>query len=169
MKPKTKQKVNFTIFILVLLTLTMGIAYMEYLPAEEAHEPIEDPIVVDHRLEEPVAPAEEIQQLEPVIEEPEPSSVGFTAPVTAYTGVESCHNPNCAMASGKRAYVGAVACPRSIPLGTRVEIGSLGTYICEDRTATYVDGRYDIFFGYTQEDYYAALEFGKQYMTITIL
>jgi hypothetical protein len=37
----------------------------------------------------------------------------------------------------------AAACPRSIPLGTFVEIRG-ATFVCEDRTARKFDGRFDI-------------------------
>ena len=91
----------------------------------------------------------------------------ITAEVTAYSEFDSCHYPNCVMASGKRAYVGAIACPRNIPLGTKVVIDG-AEYTCEDRTAKYLDGRYDIFTGYRQEAYDKALKFGVQVKSITI-
>lgn len=88
--------------------------------------------------------------------------------VTAYTGVESCQNSGCLMANGQRAYVGAAACPRRMNLGSKVTIEGLGTYTCADRTATWVDGRVDLFFGYTQEDYQRAKQFGKQVKLVTL-
>lgn len=91
------------------------------------------------------------------------------AVVTAYSELDSCHTgESCLMASGKKAYVGAAACPRSIPLGTRVRVGT-SIYTCEDRTARWVDGRYDLFMGYGQEAYQSALSFGKQTLTVTLL
>lgn len=83
------------------------------------------------------------------------------ATITAYSAVETC-STHCIMASGNTAYVGAAACPRSIPLGKVVTIDGIGEFICEDRTATRVDGRFDLFFGYSQEDYNRAIAFGKQ-------
>lgn len=83
------------------------------------------------------------------------------ATITAYTAVETCGN-SCTMASGKQAYVGAAACPRNIPIGTKVQIDGVGTVTCEDRTAQWTEGRIDIFFGYSQDDYQRALKFGKQ-------
>ena len=81
------------------------------------------------------------------------------ATVTAYSEYDSCHYENCEMASTKRAYVGAVACPREIELGTKVII--LGReFTCEDRTALRFNGRYDIFMGYGQEAYNKAVNFG---------
>lgn len=83
------------------------------------------------------------------------------ATITAYTAVETCGD-RCTMASGKQAYIGAAACPRSIPIGTNVQIDGVGTVTCEDRTALHTEGRVDIFFGYSQSDYELALRFGKQ-------
>lgn len=92
----------------------------------------------------------------------------ITAPVTAYSEIDSCHYAGCPMSSGKRAYVGAVACPSWISLGTQVVISGV-TYTCEDRTATRLDGRYDIFMGYGQASYDKAIQFGIQRLTVTIL
>ena len=47
------------------------------------------------------------------------------------------------MSSGIQVYDGAVACPRNIPLGTKVCIEHK-LYTCEDRTHQKFDGRYDI-------------------------
>lgn len=91
-----------------------------------------------------------------------------TATITGYSAIESCHYAGCVMASGVPAYVGAVACPRKLALGTQVRIkGSL--YTCEDRTALRYDGRYDIFFGYSQESYRKALVFGIQRLEVEVL
>lgn len=65
------------------------------------------------------------------------------------------------MASGKRAYIGAVACPRDIQLGTKVFLDGI-EYTCEDRTAKEYDGRYDIFVGFGKEAYEKAKEYGVQ-------
>lgn len=84
-----------------------------------------------------------------------------TAEVTAYSEIDSCHYANCVMANGERAHVGAVACPREIKLGTQVEINGV-MYTCKDRTAKYLNGRYDIFMGYGQESYDKAISYGVQ-------
>lgn len=91
----------------------------------------------------------------------------LNADVTAYSEIDSCHYENCIMANGVRAYVGAVACPRNIKLGTKVEIDGI-MYECADRTAKFVDGRFDIFFGYGQESYDRAIQFGKKKSEIII-
>jgi 3D (Asp-Asp-Asp) domain-containing protein len=72
------------------------------------------------------------------------------------------------MASGKKAYVGAVACPRRFKLGTKVRIaGQLLT--CEDRTAKRYDGRFDIFQGYGQQAYDKAITWGIRRVAVEIL
>lgn len=72
------------------------------------------------------------------------------------------------MASGKKAYVGAVACPRNLKLGTKVKLAGR-TYTCEDRTAKRYDGRYDIFQGYGQDAYRKAIRFSKQTLEVEVL
>jgi len=72
------------------------------------------------------------------------------------------------MASGRSAYVGAVACPRKLPLGSKVKIaGKLLT--CEDRTAKRFDGRFDIFQGYGPDAQKKAIRWGKQNLEVQIL
>ncbi len=96
------------------------------------------------------------------------SDTRWLAPVSAYSGIESCTNPTCMMASGKVAYFGAAACPREIPLGTQVIIHYM-TYTCEDRTALKYDGRFDIFLGYREFDHAQALKYGLRTYEVTIL
>jgi len=72
------------------------------------------------------------------------------------------------MASGRSAYVGAVACPRKLPLGSKVKIaGKLLT--CEDRTAKRFDGAFDIFQGYGPDAQKKAIRWGKQNLEVQIL
>lgn len=85
------------------------------------------------------------QVLEEIVESNTDKTVvsSFHAIVTQYSYADSCHNVvegKCLMASGKPVYVGAVACPRNLKLGTRVEIDG-NTYQCEDRYATWVDAK----------------------------
>lgn len=88
------------------------------------------------------------------------------APITAYSSIDSCHYPNCIMANGQPAHKGSVACPRDIPLGTKIKIGDT-IYTCKDRTAKYLNGRYDIFMGYGRNAHQKALEFGIQKMVVS--
>ena len=92
----------------------------------------------------------------------------ITAIVTAYNTVsaQTAGNP-CEAAStdnicGRR---DVVACPRDIPLGTKVEIKGK-RYVCLDRTAKKYDGRFDISF---DKDVQAALNWGKRRVKVTIL
>jgi 3D (Asp-Asp-Asp) domain-containing protein len=90
------------------------------------------------------------------------------ATITAYSEIDSCHYENCIMASGNRAYIGAVACPREIELYTTVVVD--GTpFVCEDRTDIKYNGRFDIFMGYGQNSYDKAIKFGKQERKVQIL
>ena len=89
--------------------------------------------------------------------------------VTAYSELDSCHTgPDCLMANGKRAEVGYVACPRSLALGTIVELQGI-SYECGDRTAKRYDGRYDVFMGYGVEAHTKALAFGKRSVEVSII
>lgn len=84
-----------------------------------------------------------------------------TAKVTAYSKLETCPNSDCEMASGRKVYIGAVACPRSISLGTQISIDGK-SFICEDRTHRRFDGRFDIYMGEDYNAYINALEWGIQ-------
>lgn len=84
--------------------------------------------------------------------------------VTAYSEIDSCHY-NCLMASGKKAYVGAIACPRNWELGVKVLIeGEI--YTCEDRYNKNLSDRIDIFQGYGLEAYQLAKEFGVKKLVV---
>lgn len=89
-----------------------------------------------------------------------------TAVVTAYNTVEwQTDSTPCQAAGG---YIcgrnDIVACPRNIPLETRVQIGGLD-YVCMDRTAGKFDGRFDISF---DKDIEGAINFGKQTKIVRI-
>lgn len=106
--------------------------------------------------------------LEPV--EPEPVYLGEFR-VTAYCSCEICcgqwaeNRPNGIVygASGEELVAG-VSCASPLPFGTVLEVDGVGTYIVQDRTASWVVDKYgenlvDIYF----DDHQAALEFGLQY------
>lgn len=93
----------------------------------------------------------------------------ITADVTQYTKLETCPHHQCQTASGR--YIDAndtdvIACPRRFKLGSRVIIDGK-EYICEDRTARWVDnlGRFDIWAG---DDYNGAIKWGVQRKIIII-
>lgn len=95
---------------------------------------------------------------------------GMIREVTAYSELDSCHTgKSCLMANRQKAHIGAVACPRNIKLGTRVKIGDFGIFTCEDRTALWVDGRFDIFMGYGTSSYEKATDFGKKKLSVITL
>ena len=62
------------------------------------------------------------------------------------------------MANGQMPYVGAAACPRNIPLETKVMIYDV-TFTCADRTAKKYDGRFDLYSEGTRKQ---MLRFGKK-------
>jgi len=96
-------------------------------------------------------------------------SIG-TYQITAYSSVESCHNPSgdlCLMADGQPAELGAIACPRQYPFGTIFIIDDK-EYICRDRLHINYDNRFDIWFGYGQENYIKAKEWGVKLLEVRI-
>jgi len=80
--------------------------------------------------------------------------------ITAYTAWETCFNSPCIMANGQKAKVGSLACPRDLPLGTVVNIDGVG-FVCSDRYNKRLERRFDMFKGYTKNDYENAIKFGK--------
>lgn len=120
-------------------------------------EPKTSVMSVYERTEQAIEPVEE--GVEQVIE----------ANVTAYTAIETCAHSSCIMANGKKAYVGAAACPRKYAFNTRFKIDGVGIFTCADRTAKKYDRRFDLFFGYEQSDYQRALNFGIKKSKIHLL
>ena len=90
----------------------------------------------------------------------------LTAEFSAYTASveETDANPEI-MASGKTVYNGAIACPRSIKLGTKIEIDTLGVFTCEDRMNVRYTNNFDVF----MESHANALKFGRKEMKYIIL
>lgn len=69
-----------------------------------------------------------------------------TAEFSAYTAsVDETDASPLVMASGKMVYVGAIACPRAMKLGSRVEVRGLGEFVCEDRMNIRYENHFDIF------------------------
>jgi len=87
---------------------------------------------------------------------------------TAYSEYDSCHYKGCPTASGVRAYIGGIACPRHWELGTEVLIKGK-TYTCEDRYNADLPDRLDVFMGFGQEAYITAKNWGVQPLLVTIL
>ena len=87
------------------------------------------------------------------------SPLRVEAIISFYTDIDSCHHKGCLNASGRKPQFGDTACPRAIPLNTIVHIQG-EDYVCADRTAKWVDGRYDIFLGYGEEKHKQAKRMG---------
>lgn len=90
---------------------------------------------------------------------------------TAYSEIDSCHYPTeegCLVASGKIADHGMVACPRSLPLGTKIEIDGKD-YTCEDRYNADLSDRIDIWFGYGESALTEARNYGRKVVNIRII
>lgn len=64
------------------------------------------------------------------------------------------------MASGRKVYSGAIACPNGYKFGDKIEIENVGIYTCEDRmNARYRDKQnFDIYF----DSYDEAIKFGRK-------
>lgn len=91
--------------------------------------------------------------------------------VSAYSSVDSCHHPQgelCLMADGLPASLGSCACPRKFPLGTHFLIGNM-EYICRDRLFINYDYRFDIWFGYGEENHLRAKEWGLKELEVYII
>lgn len=94
---------------------------------------------------------------------------GTIREVSAYSELDTCPNRPCIMASGQKAFIGAVACPRKYPLGTKIRINGLEGYQCLDRLSLKYDDRIDIFMGYGQEGLGRAKSFGIKILEVEIL
>lgn len=103
-----------------------------------------------------------ISSLTPPIILPKPDFFFTMADVTMYGGYPYVGH---VMADGKIAHVGAIACPRIIPLGTKVKILNI-VFTCEDHTAQKYDGRYDI---YSEGSHQDMLNFGKRNLLVGVM
>ena len=86
----------------------------------------------------------------------------LTAIFTAYSAGDG-YTPSETMASGRKVYVGAIACPRRIALGTIIVVQGK-KYTCEDRKAKRFDGEFDIYMATRSE----ALEFGRRELVYNV-
>ena len=69
-------------------------------------------------------------------------------------------------ASGKPVRAGVtIACPPSIPFGTRLEIESVGVRVCQDRGGRITEGYLDIYIPQIKE----ARQFGRQRLKVRII
>lgn len=109
---------------------------------------------------------ETIHTVEAHTEAKAPVSEWIEAEATAYTAsVDETDSSPLIMASGQMVYIGAVACPRHIALGERVELKGLGVYTCEDRMNIRYKNNFDIFMSTKTE----AIKFGRQKIEYKII
>lgn len=162
-----KKIIRYAYFVCLLAVTTYGYALAYQLETAKAVEVVEVNEGTGGRIPDPCSL--NVVDCKGEAKAPHSADGGSTwASVTAYSSIDSCHTGvSCLMANGKKAHLGAIACPRSVKLGTRVTINGT-TYTCADRTARWVDGRYDIFMGYGQEAYDAAIKFGNQRLIISL-
>jgi 3D (Asp-Asp-Asp) domain-containing protein len=92
--------------------------------------------------------------------------------VSKYSRLDSCHNrqgDKCLTAGGNDVKEGwTVACPRSIALGTVVNIEGIGERVCDDRTAQWVEDKFGGTFDVFTEDYDEAVQFGRKMRNVVI-
>lgn len=85
---------------------------------------------------------------------------------TGYSANDPAQGTNSITATGKEVHEGIVAVdPNIIPLGTKIEVKGLGTFVAEDTGGKIKGNRIDIFFDSKKE----AKEFGKKGVWVRIL
>jgi 3D (Asp-Asp-Asp) domain-containing protein len=83
----------------------------------------------------------------------------FSITATAYTAsADECGKADGITASGNQVHRGTLACPKSYPFGTKIEIDGMGTYVCEDRGGAINGNHFDIYVPTKSE----AFAFGRQ-------
>ena len=107
-------------------------------------------------------------ELNDVICEYEAESFNKEGEFTAYNPVESqCDGDPLIMASNKKVYAGAIACPAYYDFGTKIEIEGVGTFTCEDRMA--LRYRHSENFDIVLADYDEAVNFGRKQLKYRVL
>ncbi len=148
--------VSYKLFILTLGVLIGGsgvfvrLEYSNFITPEKWT--FENPAIL------PVQ-AKEIEKVETVDE-------WKLAEFSAYTArVDETDESPLIMASGKMVYIGAIACPRHVKLGTVIELKSGVRYTCEDRMNIRYKNNFDIFMSSKGE----AFDFGRKSLEYRIL
>ena len=157
---RVTNKRRFTAFIIAMMILS-GVGGF-YIGASFA-DACEEPEVVE---EAPI-----VTQATPEVEEPEEvATIEFVDlgnyTITAYCGCEICCGQWASVpviGSGGVELIEGVHCASPLPLGTIVEVGDLGFYEVQDRTAEWIADKYDqkvidIYF----ENHEDAVQFGKK-------
>lgn len=95
------------------------------------------------------------------VKAPQEAEFGQIGEFSGYTAseLETDADPY-TMASGRKVYPGAIACPNGYKFGDKIEIEGMGVYTCEDRmNIRYRDKQnFDVYF----EDYDEAIKFGRK-------
>jgi len=91
---------------------------------------------------------------------------GGTWVITAYCSCRKCcGKSNGITASGRKASAGTVSAPRSLPFGTRLRIGNLGTFTVRDRGGSIRGHRIDMWVS----SHAAAIRFGRRTLRVEVL
>jgi len=107
-------------------------------------------------------------ELKDVVCEYEAEKFNKEGEFTAYNPVEAQTDSDPEiMASNKKVYHGAIACPAYYDFGTKIEIEGLGTFTCEDRMA--LRYRHSENFDIVLAEYNEAVEFGRQQLKYRVI
>ena len=166
---RVTNKRRFTAFIIALMILSgVGGFYIGTSFANACEKP-ETPVITQAtpEVEEP----EEVEEVEEV-ETIEFVDLGNYT-ITAYCGCEICcgqWSSYPVIGSGGVELIEGVHCASPLPLGTIVEVGGVGFYEVQDRTAEWIADKYDhkvidIYF----ESHEEALKFGKKIANVKMV
>lgn len=112
-------------------------------------------------VNEAKAKEKEVSNVLEIEKTPQIAEFGEIGEFSGYTASkdETDDNPTL-MASGKKVYIGSIACPNGYEFGDKIKIENMGIYTCEDRmNARYRDKQnFDIYF----ESYDEAIKFGRK-------
>lgn len=148
--------VSYKLFILALGALIGGSGVFIHITYPNAL--TTETIVIENTRALPVQ-AKEVEKVETVEEWEKAEFSAYTA------SVDETDDSPLIMASGKIVYIGAIACPRHIKLGTVIELKSGVRYTCEDRMNIRYKNNFDIFMPSKGE----ALDFGRKYLEYKVI
>lgn len=157
-------KIVLTVF--GIIDLNAGIEYLKVLP-EQKWVFENKKLLVESSYASDFESVESIGK-ELVVDEVNAPEVKFEGEFSAYTASEDETDADpMVSASGKKVFVGMIACPNKYPFGTKVRVEGMGEYECLDRmNERYRDREnFDIFF--TSKD--QAFEFGRKVLNYEIV
>lgn len=157
-------KIALTVF--GIMDLNAGIEYLKVLP-EQKWVFENRKVLVESAKDSDFEAGEAIRE-EVGVDEVEVPEVKFEGEFSAYTASEDETDADpFVAASGKRVFVGMIACPKKYQFGTKIKVDGMGEYVCEDR----MNERYrekenfDIFFPTKSE----AFAFGRRTLEFQVL